>query len=361
MSEFDDSPVQVDHPLVHAPGVFFELEESEYHRALALSATGVKWVRVSALDWWARSPLNPDPDDEEDSEAMIVGSAYHKRILEGREAFYARYAPSLDPRDFPDALKTNEEIAEAIKRAGGPIKGIKGLRKAELTALLAEYDPQAQVWEALTRDHATEHTGKEFLSAKLIRKIETSAKMIEAHPELGKAFRGGAPEVSCFWADPATGVPCKCRWDYLKQHVIVDLKTAQNVYGTPIDRAVARAIANGRLHIQAGFYLEGARRARQMIRNGQIFGKHDPDFVKAFAAEKSDPVWMWLFQMKGPAPVARGYVLPPGITMDLARYEIEEAKITWARSWKTFRELPWIDQSDIHTIDSTELPSYIAE
>lgn len=354
-------PIIVRHDLVMADGLYFGLPEEDYHRAFALSASGIKWLRASTLDWWARSPLNPDPDDEEDTEAQAIGTAYHKRILEGRDAFYARYAPALDLADFPDALRTNEEIITAIEAETGSAKGLKGCRKAELIARLAEVAPQARVWDALLRAHAEEYAGKEFLSARLARKIETSAKMIEAHPDLGKAFRGGAAEVSCFWHDAETGVPMKCRFDYLKPRVVVDLKTVANVYGSPLDRAVARAIANGRLHIQAAFYLDGADMATHLIGRGLVFGEHDPAFLKAFAAVSDARTWLWVFQQKGAAPVARGYVLPPGITMDLARHEITEAKLLWARCWQTFGSDPWIDTADIHTIDSTELPSYITE
>ena len=111
-------PVTVAHPLVQEPGVYFGMPEADYHRAFALSATGIKHLRISPLDFWARSPLNAERSDEE-SEARIIGRAYQKRIIEGPAAFAAMYAAELDPAEYPEALRTNEELKTAIERAAG--------------------------------------------------------------------------------------------------------------------------------------------------------------------------------------------------------------------------------------------------
>src|SRR5205085_1736602 len=124
-------PVFVEHPLVTEPGVYFGMPEEEYHRAFALSATGIKHLRISPLDFWARSPLNAERIADE-SEARIIGRAYHKRIIEGQRAFAARYAADLDPAEYPEALRTNEELKTAIERVGGPSARLASLRKAEL-------------------------------------------------------------------------------------------------------------------------------------------------------------------------------------------------------------------------------------
>src|SRR5438477_7932182 len=99
------APVSVEHPRVTEPGIYFGMREEEYHRAFALSATGIKHLRISPLDFWARSPLNAERIAEE-SEARIIGRAYHKRIIEGQRAFEARYAAELDPAEYPEALRT---------------------------------------------------------------------------------------------------------------------------------------------------------------------------------------------------------------------------------------------------------------
>ena len=46
--------------------------------------------------------------------------------------------------------------------------------------------------------------------------------------------------------------------------------------------------------------------------------------------------------------------------MDLAKYEVEAAKLSWARCWRKYGELPWVDEAELHIVDATELPAYIS-
>lgn len=351
----------ITHRLVHAEGVYFDLPDTEYHRALALSASGIKNLRISTLDWWVRSPLNPQQPTEEDSEtfAKTLGKAYHKRILEGREAFARTYAAAVDPADHPNALRSNDELSQRCKDLGLKASG----KKSDLIARILEADPEHEdvIWERIVSAHEKRHAGKIFLAHDIIEKIQISAKMIEAHPELGKAVRGGVAEASIFYVDRETGVPVKVRIDYWKPRVLVDLKTASNEVGMAIDKAVTRAIANYRLHIQAALYVEAIEHARRFIAEGRVFGRIDPALLKALGAP-GEMTWMWLFQMKGLAPVARGYVLPPGMTMDIGRQEVVIAKDLFARSWATYGpDMPWVDVSEITTLDSTAFPVWIAD
>ena len=360
---FDASPAEIDHPLVHAPGVWFGLPEDEYHHALALSSSGLKFLRASTLDFWARSPLCPDRADDE-SDAKIVGHAYHKRIIEGRGAFEASYAPEIDPAEFPNALRTNDEIRAAIIAAGGPDKGTKALRKAELIELLLEYEPDALIWDRLVADHNRLHGGKILLPAHMMHKIEIAAAMIERHPQLSKAFTGGAPEVSIFWTDRATGVPCKARLDYWKPKAIVDLKSFENSLGLPVRKAIARAIANYRYHLQAAFYLRAVVEARRLMAAGACYRCHGSNLTEDLARALIQPnemTWLWVWQQKGIAPLARGMVLGRGSVMDIARIEIDEALGVFARCWKAFGTEPWVDVTDIDTFDDTEFPAFIAD
>lgn len=346
-----------DLPDVMDAGIYFGLDEEEYHAAHALSSSGIKWLRVSPLDFWARSAMNPDREPEgEDSAAKVVGKAYHKRIVEGRPAFLASFAPEVDPKDYPNALRTVDEIKEAIVDAGAKPKG---KNKGDLIAQLGGLDPSAKVWSLIEADHAAIHDGKTLLPADLIRRIEISAAMIEKHPQLGKAFTGGYPEVSIFWTDPEFGVPMKARLDYLKSKAIVDLKTFENMNGMPIDKAITRMVANYKYHIQARLYLDAVRQAKRLIRDGRVFGEVDPAFLDALI--KSDGhTFMFVFQQKGVAPIARGMILP-SITLDMGQVEIEDAKRRFAECRETFGAAPWIDASPIREFDSTEFPAYIGD
>jgi hypothetical protein len=324
----------ISHPLIHEPGIFRGMPEEEYHRALALSASGIKWLRVSSLDWWARSVLSPDYVDEE-TEAKRIGKAFHARIVEGRDVFNDRYAAALDPADYPDALRTNEQLRQAIIDAGGTAKA--AARKSDLIDTLRLHMPGAVVWDSIVDAHRIRSGDRILLPADLIRRIEIAAGYIEKHPDLGRAFTGGYPEVSVFWHDPETGIPCKARFDYLKAAAIVDLKSFENVFGVPVDQAVTRAIANYRYPIQAAWYLDAMRH-------------HEPDVERRF---------LFVFQQKGVAPLARGYLLPQ-MALEAARDQIRDAKELWRRCWDSFGpDTPWVDVADIREIDLTEFPPWV--
>jgi hypothetical protein len=306
-----------------------------------------------------RSPLNPEHFEEEDSEARQIGRAYHRRICEGRAAFAATYHAAIDPADYPGVLRTNEELCAAIARVGGPVKGIRGLRKAQLIEQLLSLDPQALVWDLLVAEHAARHAGKILLAAPIIHRIEVAATMIEAHPQLKKAFTGGAPEVSVFWVDAETGVPCKCRLDYIKPRAIVDLKSFEP-RGLPLDKAIARAVALYKYNIQAAFYLRGAEEARGLIAEGRVFGDADPHLMRAIH-DTNERTFLFVFQSKGVAPVARGKVLAPGTVLDIGKIEVEQALYLWARCWEVFGSEPWVDVSDITTFEDTEFPAFLSD
>jgi hypothetical protein len=66
-----------------------------------------------------------------------------------------------------------------------------------------------------------------------MRDIRATAEAVKAHPLASKLFSNGQPEASMFWTDPATGVRCKCRLDWLPDNrkgrvTLVDLKTSRS-------------------------------------------------------------------------------------------------------------------------------------
>jgi hypothetical protein len=353
--------IKVDHPAVMPNGVYFGLDESRYHAALALSASGIKHMRVSTLDWWARSILNPDREAEDATEsfAKILGRAFHRRILEGRAAFQADYAAEIVPEDYPGVLKSNDELKERCVALGLKVGG----KKSDLIARILEADPTHVdcIWENIHSDYTAQHPGKTFLPAKIIKSIEVAAAMIEKHPVLSRAFSGGMPEVSCFWTDRETGVPMKARFDYLKPKAIIDLKTVGDEVHLPLKKAFARAIASYKLHLQARLYLDAANEARKLISAGEVHGTVDQKFLDALVMS-DDRTFMFVAQRKGIAPLAQGFILPPGLTLDLAKYEIDLAIAAFKNAWQTFGpNVPWIPADEVETYDSTDLPTWIID
>lgn len=335
------------------PGIYFGFPEADYHAIPALSASGIKWLSVSPMDYWARCQwLNPDFALEDDSEFQELGTAYHVRILEGREEFYRRYAPALNSDDYPDALRTADEIKAALREMELKTGGNKDV----LIARLLDADPNIQIWDELVKEHAGKHPCKIFLRATAIRRIEIAAAMIENHPDLSRCFRGGIPELTAVWTDEEFGVPCKARIDYLKARALVDLKTFSNPLGKSIDAAIYNAIASRKYYVQAAHYLEAP--LKRLVKEGRVFGEGDRDML---AKVEDDPQWVFVFQQTGIAPLARGKVFPAGMVRDIGRQTARMAKEAYATCIKKFGNDPWIDDQPIAALDDTGFPAWLGQ
>jgi len=339
-------------------GIFFNMPEDEYRAIPALNASGMKWLRVSPLDYWTRSPLNPNLADviaeEGSTEAKDLGRAFDTRIISGKAAFDAEYAEELSPADFPNLLRTQDDLVVELRARKLAVSGTKDAQ----TKRLLEADPslRARIWDCLLEDHAMVNDGKKFLTPRWMGKIATAAQMIEADPVLGQAFKGGAPRVVIVWRDEIIGVDMKMECDYLKARMITDLKTIANKNAIPILRAMKEEIPRRRYHIQAQNYLDGASHVADFIKQGRVFGDCDPAFLKALAAnhEKS---FGFVFQSKGVAPQAHGIVLRPGhMFLEAAKVEIEVYKQTYRTYMETLGpDLPWVTPSTFHDVDEGDV------
>lgn len=84
------------------------------------------------------------------------------------------------------------------------------------------------------------------------------AAAVNTHPIAGKLFTRGQPEKTLVWRDPATGVLCRAKADWLRPDGIVDLKTAESAS----EEALIKAVHNHGYYLQAAFYLRGFRAQR---------------------------------------------------------------------------------------------------
>lgn len=323
-------------------GIYFDMPEAVYHAEPRLSASGIKRILQSPLDFYVRSWwAGEDREPEETSDAMDLGKAYHKRIVEGREAFYRVYGEAFDPSQHPTALRTVDDLRCELKARGLKVGG----NKDELVQRLIEADPDLEILDQLCAEWANQRRDKILLPAKTLRRIEIAAAMIEKHPDLSKAFTGGRPEVSIFWTDAETGVKMKGRLDYLKRRAFVDLKSYSNPYGKPLHNAVISAFAGGRYQIQIAVYAEAIRAAVEQ------FGLEGEAEREAF----------FVFQTSGPAPVALGYRLPRSTVYEVGRLQMRKGIETYKRFSETFGADPWIEPLPIRDIDDLEIPNYAME
>jgi hypothetical protein len=350
------------------PGLFFGMDADEYHAIPALSASGIKNLRASTLDFWTRSWMNTDQEevsDAEDSFAKVLGTAYHKRIVEGDAAFRRCYAPSFTEDDCPKGtLKGNDALKKRLAELGLKTSG----NKSDLTARLLEAEPTAKIYEVYFDSYAEQHEGKIFLPTRSINRIEVSAAMIEKHPQLSKAFVGGQPEVTIMWEAPVTHedqsvsvVPMKARLDYLKPKAIVDLKSFGNPHGRPVERAVNQAFANYRYQIPAAVYQEAAAQIPGHIKAERVSGECNPALLEALL-QGHEKTFLYVFQCSGPAPIAVGKTLPAHCGLfQIGQLEVTHAKEIFARCMKTYGSDPWVDLSEITAFEDSDVPSYATE
>ena len=341
-----------------AEGIYFDLPEDDYFSVQALSASGIKTLRCSPLDYWARNiDPNYEPDTEE-STAKKIGRAFDRRITEGKPAFDATYAPAIDPADYPNALRTIDEIKDRLRtfKERGIDVHLTAKNKDGYIDNLLSVDPTAQLWDAIVDKYVKEHAGREFLSGDLIRSIEVAAAHIEKHPTLSKAFTGGAAQVSIFWECPTIGIRCKARPDYLKPRAIVDLKTFANKFQRPIDVAIARELSANKYQNQAAWYYEAADQVARLISEGKVYGEVSHELRQGLA-QGYEKTFLFIFQQKGIAPLARGKIFLRRLNnCEVAAAQNESAKQIYRQCWDKFGSDPWIDDSPITELNDEELP-----
>lgn len=354
-SRFDLSSI-VPKEFILSEGVYFDLDEEVYHKAFGLSYTGIKHLRISPYDWWARSPLNPALEavkEEEDSFAKMLGKAFDARIICGKEYFAKHYAEAFVPPE--GTLRSMDDLKKWLEDRGLPKTGRS---KADLIARIWGIDSRVPIYDLLEKLHTSAHPGKEFLSWEIIQSIETAAAMIEKHPELSKALRGGAPQVSVFWYCPVTGVLCKARFDYLRPKVITDLKTLQPRDDQPLELSIGKEIGHRKYYIQAAHYLDAAAQIPRFLKDGQYSGDPDPELVQALI-KNPEKEWLWIFQLKGIAPVAKGRLLDKNShILQLGRIECDNAKHLFRHSLEQYGSLPWVDPEPIKALDEADVPAW---
>lgn len=100
--------------------------------------------------------------------------------------------------------------------------------------------------------------GKPIISANTFAKLEAMGGAILNHPT-SVLLKEGVAENSYLWQDKDTGLMCKCRPDYLRRLVVVDIKTCQDASY----EAFQRSILDHRYHVQGAYFLDGVASALQ--------------------------------------------------------------------------------------------------
>ncbi|MBO0743604.1 MAG: PD-(D/E)XK nuclease-like domain-containing protein [Candidatus Dormibacteraeota bacterium] len=197
-----------------APGLYDDVPEIAYHAdATSLSQSGAKsLLDCPAVYAWERDHP-PEP-----TEAMEFGTALHTLVLgTGPEVI------TVDAESW--RTKTAQET-RALTRAAGKIPLLK---------------PQ---WE----------------------QAQAMAAAVWAKPAAAQLLAGGRPEVSAYATHEETGVLRRARFDYLRDDLIIDYKTA---FSADPDEWRRNAARYG-YHLQHAWYIDIARALDLDIR-GLVF------------------------------------------------------------------------------------------
>jgi hypothetical protein len=386
-------------PAFPEPGIYFDMDEDVYHAIPACSQSGMKKLGSSPMLFWATSWMNPKRPTSE-SRFKNLGKAYHCRVMEPH-CYMQRFARALVPDDVVSGtsrpiLVSTDDIKGALADLGvaapsklgtgvfvpAPTKAdpdkkkenTRSVVKADLVAMLLELDPDAMIWDQVVADYQAEHAGKILIDGEEADRVEIAARMIELDEELKDAFTGGHAEVSIFWFCARTGAPMKARMDYLKARAIVDLKSFSNPLELTIDRAIGRAMANGKYPVQVVNYLEAVEAAKAMIRQRGASAIAINPFLPAatrdatlewamrWAKVEERPEFLYVFQQTGIAPVTRGVWFPiGGTTYTIAKDAVERLKRKFVECAQAFGTDPWLDVAPTYTIPDEEIPSYATD
>ncbi|MEI5032478.1 PD-(D/E)XK nuclease-like domain-containing protein [Streptomyces sp. S1A(2023)] len=202
-------------PPVTAPAVIDGMTAEDYHADRnSISSTGLRKILAPGCPAQLRYDLDhPQPHKKE----FDLGHAAHLMVLgEG---------PELAVIDYPDWRKKDAQIERDDAYAEGKVP-------------------------LLTKDHDM---------------VQAMADAIRQHPLAGPLFTPGTglAEQSIFWTDPATGVRCRVRPDWLKQlpglTLCVDYKTIK----AADPDTVSKAIRDHAYHQQDALYTDGIWAALQ--------------------------------------------------------------------------------------------------
>ena len=287
------------------PGVYFGLSEADYFAADAHGSTDLKMLARSPADWWWYSKHNPLRPAEPDTDGKRFGSALHKALLEGLAAYEATYF--IRPAPPEGAYRTIDDLKTLLEASGHAYK--KSARKDELIETVLTHFPNAIIYDRWLDEQAATFAGREEISENWDQAIRLMAQIVKSHPQLKDAFVGGAPEVSVFWDDG--DVRFRARFDYLKPQGVFDLKSISNWRGDDFRKACLREIGFRGYDVQAAHYIEARAQAARFMREGRVFGYHDPALVKELM-RAADFAFVFVFMQTIGSPRALPLMFPQG-------------------------------------------------
>lgn len=228
---------------------------------LAISAISGSSLKILLTEPEQYPLRNSAPDD--DKPWLVRGSAAHALILEGPNAYEARYCTALDRADYPEAVETCDEMRAALRERGLPVSG----NKPELLQRLTCNAPDVPIWSQIERAH---REGRTEIDSADDAAIRAANSLISRDSRLRDLVSQGLPELTILWDN--RGVQCKARLDYLSKRGITELKTISRGarLGQSSAQFLASTIANCGYDLQAAHNLSGLYSAHAALKAGTL-------------------------------------------------------------------------------------------
>lgn len=253
-------------------GVYVALPEKRYFQQRALGSTDLARLWLYREGWWWMSRWNPWFADLP-TKAKAFGSAAHCLLLEGPEAFNARYATEPDRRLYPDLLVSKDDLISALRPTSAPGRH-QYAKIGDLAELAKVYLPDRHVWESIMDRFRRTAGDRPVVSAQDRWELEVMLEAALADPDMRSVVTadGGVrlTELSVFWTLP-DGIRMRFRFDSLLPAANADLKTLGNFRDRVLADAVGRAIGESALDVQAAWSFEARRQVYAHIEAGRIY------------------------------------------------------------------------------------------
>lgn len=305
-------------------GIHFGLNEDAYHADPGIGSTDIRRLARDPVSYWYQSWMNAegrddfDIDDEDKSTpSQAKGTALHVLLFYGRERFDKTYM--CGPRQ-------------------------KGMTSGEKSASTQKANAKAA------------ETGRIALKFKDFCWIGVADALIRRNPDLAECFRHGESEVSFIFEKD--GIRRKVRWDYLKVLGNGDLKSCANKFKKSFDIACRDDITNYQYHEQATYYMDARLELPAYVREGAVYGSHDPDWLRHVANQKVFG-WQWVFYQMTGAPITWSKYLSPGSgILDCGRMANEIGLRNYRKYMATFGTEMWVQIEKPTELHIEEMPPW---
>ena len=194
------------HSKVTKPGIYFKMHKEVYHGDKSLSNSGMGYLNQNAQKYWDISPMNANKEPF-DTAAFSRGRVMHTLFLE--------------PEKFAEEW--------TIK---------PGVQTSRVEGMIGEGD---------------------------FKDINAAIAKLKRDKVLMQLFAASYPEVSIFWIDDETGVPCRACIDSLGLNLTNDLKSTADLSSNKL----RWSIPDYGYHRQAALYNKGLKAIKKLLIAGE--------------------------------------------------------------------------------------------